>query len=240
MFIRIDGKSCACEPGELVVDIARRNDIDIPTLCHHEGLPGQGSCRVCIVEMNGRIVPACVTKVEKECEIHTCSPRIAGARGVILSMLKKRAPNSPEIAALCQKYEAPELPRLLPVADGDRCILCGLCVRACRSLGTGAISTVLRGVRKEVSTPYAEPSPSCIGCGSCASVCPTHSIIITDDGGKRKIWNKEFRLLRCVQCGAVVGTDAFIAHMGRSETDILCDACRQQKAAQLSSTELGY
>ena len=64
MNIIIDGKSCSCEKGEYLLQIARRNGIEIPTLCHHDGFPGQGSCRLCMVEAAGcdRLLPACRTK----------------------------------------------------------------------------------------------------------------------------------------------------------------------------------
>ena len=52
MIITIDGKQCSCENGEFLLQVARRNGIYIPTLCHHEALPGQGCCRVCIVEVD--------------------------------------------------------------------------------------------------------------------------------------------------------------------------------------------
>ena len=94
---------------------------------------------------------------------------------MVLALLRKRAPDSQRIAALCRIYKAPELPRL-SAADAGKCILCGLCVRACTELSVGAISTVNRGVLKEIATPYHEASPVCVGCGACASVCPTQAI----------------------------------------------------------------
>jgi NADH dehydrogenase/NADH:ubiquinone oxidoreductase subunit G len=51
MKIIIDGKICAAEPGQFLLEAARRNGIDIPSLCHHDALPGRGCCRLCIVEL---------------------------------------------------------------------------------------------------------------------------------------------------------------------------------------------
>ena len=119
MNIIIDGKSCSCEKGEYLLQIARRNGIEIPTLCHHDGFPGQGSCRLCIVEVSERgrnkVVVSCVYPVNQECEVFTQSERIKKDRRMILTLLMKRAPDSPEIRALCEKYGAPDIPRFVSV-----------------------------------------------------------------------------------------------------------------------------
>ena len=51
MIVTIDGKPCECQKGEFLLQIARRNGIEIPTLCHHESLPGQGCCLLFIFEV---------------------------------------------------------------------------------------------------------------------------------------------------------------------------------------------
>ena len=143
--------------------------------------------RVCLVELNGKIVPACVTKLEKPSVIQTNSDRVVQERGVILALLKHRAPNSPEIDAWQKNMGHRSFGGCDKLPDADRCIMCGLCVRACRAMGTGAIATILRGTQKRVDTPYGDASAACIGCGSCASVCPTNSIIVEDKEGTRTI-----------------------------------------------------
>ena len=88
MIIRIDGKECACEKGEFLLAIARRNGITIPTLCHHDSL-----------------------------EVETNSEKIQRERAMILSLLSKRAPESPEIARMCRYYKAPDIDRFLKVDE---------------------------------------------------------------------------------------------------------------------------
>ena len=200
MTITINGVPCQCEKGELLLQVARRNGFPIPTLCHHDAIAGQGCCRLCIVEVEERgrrrIVVSCLFPVEHECAVYTDSEKVRRQRGMILRLLERRAPESPEIQALCREYGAPEIQRFVKV-DGSKCVLCGLCVKACGELGVGAISTVNRGVTKEIATPYHEPSSVCIGCGSCASVCPTGAIEVTETAESRRIWGKTFPLVRC-------------------------------------------
>jgi len=245
MTITIDGKSCACEPGEYLLDTAARNGIAIPTLCHHEGLSGQGCCRVCVVEVeiNGTrdIVTACVYPVERECAVYTNSENISRQRGTTLSLLRSLAPDSEEIARLCEEYAAPEFERFVK-KDNGKCILCGLCVRACESLGTGAIGFAGRGINKAITTPYDEPSMVCVGCAGCAAVCPTGAISVTETKTERRIWNKSLPLKKCEKCGADMGT--FMEHWRASvatgaDAPELCDACRKKTVADVMSATYG-
>ena len=245
MNITINGKLCTCEKGEFLLTVARRNGITIPTLCHHPALAGQGSCRVCLVEVDeGRgpkIVVSCVYPVQRECTVETNSERVKRERGMVLALLRKRAPDSQRIAMMCKALGAPELPRLTP-AEAGKCILCGLCTRACTELSVGAISTVNRGVLKEIATPYHEESAVCVGCGACASVCPTDAIPITETADSRTIWGKTFQLVRCAGCGRVMGTREELelaAKRSGQEPETLCEHCRKGAIAQVMAAVYG-
>jgi len=251
MNITIDGKAVECENGEYLLDVAARNGINIPTLCHHEALKGLGSCRVCIVEteIDGRrdIVASCVYPLERDCAVYTDSDRVRRHRRMILALLQARAPGSIEIARLCEEYGTQKYRRFSARSKGDgsgdtKCILCGLCVKACESLGTGAIGTVGRGVEKKVSTPYDEPALVCVGCGSCAAVCPTGAIELKEDSSTRTIWGKEFDLEFCKECGAVTGT-AFemyrAANRIGAEPPELCGDCRKKAITGVMASTYG-
>ncbi len=245
MEIRINGRLCACEKGEFILKVAQRNGFEIPTLCHHEALSEQGSCRLCLVEVleNGKskVVVSCVYPIERPCEVLTDSDKIKQERAMVLMLLRMRAPESLEIRELCIKYAAVETNRLRAL-DGEKCILCGLCARACASLGTGAISTINRGITKKVSTPYEEPNIRCVGCGSCASVCPTKAIPLTEQEGVRHIWGRDFPLVRCKECGAFIGTAQEIDRAMRNlhaKTDGLCSICRQKKMTDVLAHTYG-
>lgn len=245
MIIEIDGKACTCSPGEYLFDIASRNRIYIPTLCRHEGLTGRGCCRVCIVEVETRgrkdIVTACIYPVEQQCCVFTDSDRVKRRRGMMLALLRSCAPESEEIARLCEMYGTPIYERFVQKAN-EKCILCGLCVSACETLGTSAISSVNRGVEKKISTPYNEPAADCIGCGSCAAVCPTGAISIEESNSSRTIWNRKFSVQLCDNCGSLVGTQdelAFAAKKTGIEPSTLCESCRRKAITDAMITAYG-
>lgn len=247
MIIRIDGKECICEKGEYLLDIARRNGIMIPRLCHHDSQEeGMGACRLCIVEITDRgrksVVVSCVYPVNSEIEVETNSEKIQRERRMILALLASRAPQSKEIRQMCRYYKVPEIDRFVKV-DGEKCVMCGLCAKVCASLSVGAISTVNRGITKMISTPYGDPSSVCIGCGACAKVCPTGAIELKEDSETRTIWGKTFRLVHCSQCGAVVGTGEQIEEAARrsgNEPEYLCEDCRKERMARVMADTFGY
>ncbi|HJJ28963.1 MAG TPA: 2Fe-2S iron-sulfur cluster-binding protein [Methanocorpusculum sp.] len=194
MQIVINGKPCDCEPGETILTIARRNDIFIPTMCWHDKYPGEGACRLCVVEIidGGRrkVVASCMYPVTHEIEVETDTEKIRGYRRLIIAFMQRRAPQSGVIEKMMEEYNVPDY-SLRSIKRG-KCILCGLCVRACKKINIGAISMVKRGTGKKVSTPYDEPSTVCIGCGACARACPTGAIEITETETAKIIWGKEF------------------------------------------------
>jgi NADH dehydrogenase/NADH:ubiquinone oxidoreductase subunit G len=245
--VKINGAAFTAETGEYILAVARRNRIPIPSICHHDGLPGLACCRLCVVEVDegggGKVVVSCVYPLSRDCEVLTESERIQGIRRTILSMLRDRAPGDKRIKSLCSIYKVPDSPRFAPADADEKCVLCGLCAHACAGLGTGAISTVGRGIGKKVSTPYDEPSKDCIGCGSCAAVCPTGAIVCIEENGIRSIWNKKFELLRCESCGKIFATkEEFAYAQTRSESNDrrqICGECRRQKSADVFAAAFG-
>lgn len=235
MKIIIDGKACEAQHGEYILDVARRNNIHIPTLCQSTALPGTGSCRLCIVEViekaRTKIVTSCLYPVTSEIEVKTNTEKIKNMRRTIIMLLYERSSQNEYIQKLYKEYDIQPSERLSRDKSQD-CILCGLCVKACETVGKYAISTVNRGVTKKVSTPYDEPSADCIGCGACAFVCPTKAIKMEDGDGKRVIWNKTFALLKCQDCGEYFATreeyDYASKKSGLEDTEILCSKCKRR------------
>lgn len=243
MEIIIDGKKVAAQEGETILQVARRNGFDIPTLCHSDALPGITSCRICMVEVkeNGRVkrVASCAYPVHEGMEVTTNSEVVIKTRNVLLNLYSSRVPNNKDIKALKEKYAVPEMERL-QVNKGEthlaeNCVLCGLCVKACAEMGTNAISTVFRGAEKKVGTPFDEPSEPCIGCGACAAVCPTEAIQMNQENGVRTIWDKKFELVKCDKCGKYFATTEEIAYItkkiGNDMDMTLCESCKQKENA---------
>jgi ferredoxin len=100
-----------------------------------------------------------------------------------------------------------------------------------------------RGVEKKVSTPYDEPSLVCVGCASCASVCPTGAIEAYEDESARVIWDKKFPLARCKRCGEVFGTAFEIRRAAQrlgSAPPELCEKCRRKAMADVMAETFGH
>lgn len=206
--IKIDGREFKAEKGQTILQVARENGVDIPTLCHHEAIEPYGACRLCIVEISrgghSRIVTSCLYPVEEGLEVKTGSPRVISNRKMILELLLARCSKNKVIKELASQMSI-EQPSFKPeyLEDND-CIVCGLCVRTCEQVvGVSAISLVNRGITKEPGSPFLEPATACIGCGSCYYICPTGAIKMEDRGDTRIIynWKVEFKLKKCKVCG---------------------------------------
>jgi len=221
MNIIIDGRECSCERGEFLLQVARRNGIFVPSLCYHEGLGGLAACRVCIVEIlerdRRRIVASCIYPIENEIEVFTQSDAVLEQRGIVLTLLARLAPGARVIQQMA-RANGVEIPLLTDKKDGDTCILCGRCTTACDLLGSGAIAKINRGITKVVDTPYSKASLECIGCASCAQVCPTDSIPFTETESTVNIWGRTFELQTCERCGCFISTDELIA-----KASLLCE-----------------
>jgi formate dehydrogenase major subunit len=87
--VTINGQVCEGEAGQTILDIARANNINIPTLCYLKGLTPWGGCRLCIVEIEGspKFVPSCATPAVDGTKIITHSERIVAQRKATLELL---------------------------------------------------------------------------------------------------------------------------------------------------------
>lgn len=180
--LTMDGRAVQVPRGYTLLQAARENHIPIPTLCSHQALLPFGACRLCLVELVGargsRLVASCAYPCEEGLVVHTSSDLVLSTRRTVIELLMTTGAHLAVIRALATEYgvHAP----YVPLATDD-CILCGLCVRACRDLaGVGAINLMNRGMDRKVGTPFQISSSDCIECGTCALVCPTGAIRVQD------------------------------------------------------------
>ncbi|HYF81431.1 MAG TPA: 2Fe-2S iron-sulfur cluster-binding protein [Clostridia bacterium] len=120
MKVLIDGRTCEAEYGEYILAVAKRNGIDIPTLCHSDALDGLGTCRLCVVELveaeKTKIVASCIYPITRELEIRTDSSRIFRIRKTIMKLLLSRAPENEHLNSLALQYGLQPV-RLLGLTD---------------------------------------------------------------------------------------------------------------------------
>ncbi len=174
--LHIDGKKIKVPEGATVLDAARKAGIAIPHLCDQEGMPPYGACRVCTVEITAnnrtRLQTACNYPVTDGIRVSTNSPKVIAGRKIILELLLARCGEVDRIRDFAGQWGV-EATRFVSRTQDD-CILCGLCVRACKEIvGSEALSFSGRGVFRKVDVPFGYHPESCIACGLCVYVCPT-------------------------------------------------------------------
>jgi bidirectional [NiFe] hydrogenase diaphorase subunit len=207
--IIINGHTYEGYKDQSVLSLARENGIHIPALCYHPEVPSSGgSCRVCIVEArqggHTRIVTSCNYPIRKGLDIMTDTDLVRKIRRGILELLLSRVPDSDVIRNMAAQDGITDTRFFKDEGDDYRwkCIACGLCTLVCEEVvGVSAISMLQRSREKTPGTPYHKSSSTCIGCGACAFVCPTDAISMKDTGDTRKIWGKEFAMIKCSVCG---------------------------------------
>ncbi len=162
--VEIDGKTYMAREGRTILDVARENDIRVPTLCYHPKLKPLGSCRMCIVEVEGTPTPvaACTTPVAKGMSVRTRSAALDRLRRETLKLIFLKHPMN---CAACEINGSCQLQDLAHEYDINH---------------TDWHTYNIRPVEQE-SEEYATPliryhSRRCILCGRCEKACPTQAI----------------------------------------------------------------
>jgi len=248
MKIKLNGKEIEVEDNLPVLDVARREGVNIPTLCYHEALGPYGACRLCVVEAEGpmlrrSLISSCTLIVSEGMSIETNTPLVNKSRKIIFELLLGRSPEAQPLIELAKKYGVENT--RFGTGQSDDCVRCGLCVRVCRDkIGVSAISFAGRGQKRSVTAEFGKLSEVCIGCGACANICPTGAIRLEDRGDERKVflWGNLISrqpLVKCGHCETPYTTERFLAHV-RGHCDInalnvkqnLCPECSRSLCAE--------
>jgi NADH dehydrogenase/NADH:ubiquinone oxidoreductase subunit G len=196
--LTIDNQEIITEQGKTLLDAARENGKDIPTICFHEATTANGLCRMCVVEVEGTRVlqPACIVQATANMKVQTRSEKVVRARKTILEMLASTMDlsDAPEILAMMDEYGAsaerfPGAERResdvkddnpMYIRDYSKCLLCWRCVQVCADDAqyTYAINFEGRGYETQIGTFFDKsiPETTCVLCGQCVGVCPTGAL----------------------------------------------------------------
>ena len=200
--------------GISILDACRENQIHVPTLCHHPDLCIAGTCRICIVEVEGMrtLQTACSFPITAPIKIHTSTPMVRKARRHIVDLLLSEhygecytcvKNNNCELQSLAKEYGVDEYmfghvsksrykvdkSSFSVVRDMDKCILCKRCVRTCIDLQeVGVLEAIDRGYSTHIGTFMEKPLADviCINCGQCINRCPTGALKANDPSDE--IW----------------------------------------------------
>ena len=203
--ITIDGKTVEAEAGSTVLDAALAANVYIPNLCHSPGITPYGGCRLCIVEIEGmRGMPSsCTTSAVDGMIVANDVERVNKVRRMICEML---IADHPDDCLSCSGNQSCGLQRVASylgvsekrlrkmerekivddsnpffTRDLSRCILCGLCTRACQEVRcVDAIEIARRGYESTIAAAQGRPiiESTCVSCGECVDRCPTNALSV--------------------------------------------------------------
>ncbi len=204
--LEIDGQSVTVPKGTSLIRAATDAGVMIPKLCATDSLEPFGSCRLCLVEIDGRkgYPASCTTPAEAGMKVRTQSPKLQELRKGVMELYIS---DHPLDCLTCSANGDCELQDMAGVTglrnvrygfdganhlkdekdesnpyfsyDASKCIVCNRCVRACEETqGTFALTIEGRGFESRVSAGQGEAfmDSECVSCGACVQACPTATL----------------------------------------------------------------
>ena len=205
--LNIDGNEVTVPEGTSIMRAAAEAGIKVPKLCATDSLNSFGSCRLCVVEIEGRNgTPAsCTTPVAPGMKVHTASERVRRIRNGVMELYISDHPLDCLTCTAngnCELQDAAGEVGLRQVRYGydganhlearidasnpyfqfepSKCIVCSRCVRACEEVqGTFALTVQARGFASKIAAGMDEPflTSECVSCGACVQACPTATLM---------------------------------------------------------------
>jgi len=196
----LDGRAVEALPGDTLIEVARREGIDLPHLCYKPGLEAVGNCRSCMVEIAGERVLAasCCRQPTAGMKVTTDSPRAVAAQKMVIELLQSDMAEAQytrhnEVDVWAEKLGVGK-PRFAPTrtqpqpdathaaitVNLDACIQCTRCLRACRDEQVNeVIGLAFRGQEAKIVFDQDDPlgDSTCVACGECVQACPTGALM---------------------------------------------------------------
>ncbi len=201
----LDGQSVRAHEDETILQVAKRNGVEIAHLCYKEGMRPDGNCRACVVEIAGErtLAPSCCRAPKAGMQVQSASPRARAAQKMVLELLQADMPpqqaahpyrRDDELAYWAAKLGVsesrfaakahtqappPDLSHPAMAVNLDACIQCGRCVRACGEVQVNdVIGMAGRGSASKIIFDLDDPmgASSCVACGECVQACPTGAL----------------------------------------------------------------
>lgn len=238
MLISINGGEYEARAGESVLQVARRNNIYIPSLCYHKKVGATGKCRVCIVEVEGekKLLTSCNLPVKEGMKVLTDTPKIRESQRVIVDLLLSSGVHDCLSCAQNGKCELQDAAYYLGIerpslsfghlepktdtssefiqVDHNKCISCGRCIAGCQNT---VVNEVLdfgyRGTETEIVFDDAQEmgKSSCVQCGECVQLCPVGALTEKKAIGKARYWDIAHVRTTCPYCGVGCQLDVQVA-----------------------------
>ena len=194
----LDGREVVGHANETLIEVARREGIEVPHLCWTPGLDPAGNCRACMVEIAGErvLAAACCRQPTAGMQVQSASPRALAAQKMVLELLQSDLPEAAytrhnEVDEWAAKLEvgkprfaprarvAPDFTHAAIAVNLDACIQCTRCVRACRDeQANDVIGLAGRGEHARIVFDMEDPmgASTCVACGECVQACPTGAL----------------------------------------------------------------
>jgi formate dehydrogenase major subunit len=236
---KINGSELSANKDESIWQAAKRNNIDIPHLCHADevGYDPNGNCRACVVQVKGErtMAASCIRKPSEGMEVDTISKDVNDTQKIIFELLAADQPckeNHPDPESKFWQWgekiglNENRFPKNKSVKKDishpsmnvnlEACINCNLCVRACRDVQSNdVIGMAYRGYESKVIFDFDDEmaSSTCVGCGECVQACPTGALMeksLLDENGNRDTYPDKTVNSLCPYCGVGCQTKVFV------------------------------